>query len=159
MPDRRLGILWMGLYNIVLTGSAIDAWTAAMLVNTGHFVALFGGCSRRGFRRASWASGALSGRSSSVSQQRRALGNPTLGIALSLLAALFTLGVTLQKPVVPGARAHGGVAGHRGRRPVCRRSAGPAAIRDGEPRVDHLDVYLGLFPTASASPRGRSPTG
>jgi drug/metabolite transporter (DMT)-like permease len=166
-PSRRMllpivvsGILWMGLYNIVLnTGERhIDAGTAAMLVNTGPLlIALLGGLFLgEGFPPRLMAGLAVAFLGAIIIGLATAGGapaeNPTLGVALCLLAALlYALGVTLQKPVVAEVPALmvawlGIVVGAM----VCLPFV-PDLARDlttASPASITWIVYLGLFPTA-----------
>ena len=167
-PTRRelalviaIGLVWFAAYNLALNEAErnVDAGTAAMLTNTGPiFIAIFAGLFLgEGFPSRlligcviAFAGTLVIGLATSTASQ--VAGNPSLGIALCLVAALaYAAGVTLQKPAVRRIPAYevtwlaclaGAIA--------CLPFA-PSLVREVA-AADPVNVawlgYLGLFPTA-----------
>jgi drug/metabolite transporter (DMT)-like permease len=113
MPSRRdllpiaaCGVLWFGLYNIVLNEAErrVDAGTASMLVNTGPILIaiLAGVLLREGFPRKLVAGCAVAFAGVVVIGAATSHGiAPSWGALLCLAAAaLYASGVVLQKPVL-----------------------------------------------------------
>ena len=103
------GVLWFALYTVTLNAAEryVDAGTASMLVNVGPIlIAILGGLFlAEGFpprlfagSAVAFAGAAVIGLATSASSTSS---DPTLGIALCLLAAVaYAVGVVLQKPAV-----------------------------------------------------------
>lgn len=167
LPARRdlpgiavCGVLWFGLYNVVLNAAEqrVDAGTAAMLVGVGPIlIALFAGfLLREGFPRALITGCAVAFAGVvviSLATSERGLG-AGLGTALCLVAAAaYAGGVLTQKPLLRRVSALqvtwlacsvGALA--------CLPFA-PALLREvGRADVSAIGwaVYLGVFPTAIA---------
>jgi len=169
-PSRRdlaliiaSGLLWFAVYNVTLNEAErnLDAGTAAMLVNTGPiFIALFAGLflgegfPQRLLLGLAVAFGGTAVIAFASSAAPAGGGNPTLGIALCLGAALaYAAGVTLQKPALRATPAltvtwlaclTGMIA--------CLPFAPGLVDQLGTAQLSSVGwlIYLGLFPTAIA---------
>ena len=154
------GVLWFGLYNVVLNAAErlVDAGTAAMLVGSGPvLIALFAGVLLgEGFPRSLFAGCAVAFAGVvviGVATSGRGL-DAGLGTALCLVAALaYAGGVVIQKPLL------GRVSALQVTWLACSVGAisclpfAPALVREfGEADAAGFGwaVYLGVFPTAVA---------
>ncbi|MBA3615371.1 MAG: DMT family transporter [Rubrobacteraceae bacterium] len=154
------GVLWFGLYNVVLNAAErlVDAGTAAMLVGVGPvLIALFAGILLgEGFPRALFAGCAVAFAGAvviglAISERGFDAG---LGAALCLVAAFaYAGGVVIQKPLL------GRVSALQVTWLACSVGAiaclpfAPTLLRElGEADASAVGwfVYLGLFPTAVA---------
>ena len=114
LPGRRAliaiaayGILWLGIYNVVLNAAErrVDAGTAAMLVNTGPIlIAIFAGIFlREGFPPGLFAGCAVAfGGVALIGVATAGSGSSSgLGVALCIVAAFaYSIAVVVQKPVL-----------------------------------------------------------
>src|SRR5690348_6241464 len=106
LPIALCGVLWFGLYNVVLNEAErrVDAGTASMLVNTGPILiaVLAGVLLREGFPRKLVAGCAIAFAGAAVIGAATSHGiTPSWGAVLCLVAAgAYAGGVVLQKPVL-----------------------------------------------------------
>lgn len=168
-PSRRAlpfivasGVLWFALYTITLNAAEryVDAGTASMLVNVGPIlIAILGGLFlAEGFpprlfvgSAVAFAGAAVIGLATSASSTSS---DPTLGIALCLLAAVaYAVGVVLQKPAVRDTPALTVTWLACTVGAVVLVPLAPALVeetRSAAPESVAWMLYLGVFPTAVA---------
>jgi drug/metabolite transporter (DMT)-like permease len=168
-PSRRAvpfivasGVLWFALYTVTLNAAEryVDAGTASMLVNVGPIlIAILGGLFlAEGFPPRLFAGSAVAfvgaaviGLATSASSTSS---DPTLGIALCLLAAVaYAVGVVLQKPAVRDTPALTVTWLACTVGAVVLVPFAPALVeetRSAAPESVAWMLYLGVFPTAVA---------
>jgi drug/metabolite transporter (DMT)-like permease len=168
-PSRRAvpfivasGVLWFALYTVTLNAAEryVDAGTASMLVNVGPIlIAILGGLFlAEGFpprlfvgSAVAFAGAAVIGLATSASSTSS---DPTLGIALCLLAAVaYAVGVVLQKPAVRDTPALTVTWLACTVGAVVLVPFAPALVeetRSAAPESVAWMLYLGVFPTAVA---------
>jgi drug/metabolite transporter (DMT)-like permease len=165
LPGRRdlvaiaaYGILWLGVYNVVLNAAErrVDAGTAAMLVNTGPIlIAVFAGV----FLREGFPPGLFTGCAVAfcgvvlIGLATAGSGSSSgLGVVLCLAAALaYSIAVVVQKPVLSRVPAFQVTwVGCAIATIVCLPFAPSLATDAGSADASALawTVYLGTFPTA-----------
>jgi len=166
-PERRdlpaialCGVLWFGLYNVVLNAAErlVDAGTAAMLVGVGPvLIALFAGfLLGEGFPRSLFAGCAVAFAGVVViglATSQRGL-DAGLGAVLCLVAALaYAGGVVIQKPLLKRVSALQVTFLACGVGAISCLPFAPALLDElGESDASAVGwaVYLGVFPTALA---------
>jgi drug/metabolite transporter (DMT)-like permease len=156
------GVLWFALYTVTLNAAEryVDAGTASMLVNVGPIlIAILGGLFlAEGFpprlfagSAVAFAGAAVIGLATSASSTSS---DPTLGIALCLLAAVaYAVGVVLQKPAVRDTPALTVTWLACTVGAVALVPFAPALVeetRSAAPESVAWMLYLGVFPTAVA---------